>query len=255
MRLFSTSSIEYDSSVRHNQIFVTLQELSICDAACIIVQTPTPSEFEFSDSNIEMYSHLIDGLSLEELRYGMSQEKSSAPRLHKFIGGRVALRRALKAINYDICQPILKDSHGAPILPVDITGSISHKDYVAVACATKCKDGKVGIDLEHLTNKSARLLSKRLLTSFEQSELGNLTGISVEEEVLLRFSFKESVFKAIHPHLERSIAFTEVEVSPKEDGSATLTFLLNSGENFKYKASWIKFQNMYWLTSVYAQLL
>ena len=54
-------------------------------------------------------------------------------------------------------------------------------------------------------------------------------GISVEEEVLLRFSFKEAVYKAIHPFLERSVDFSEVEIEPLQDGSAKINFLLKTG--------------------------
>lgn len=96
------------------------------------------------------------------------------------------------------------------------------------------------------------MLARRLLTENEQKRLGMLTGLcSTEGEVLLRFSFKEAVYKAIHPFLLRPIGFMEVEVDPNVDGTAKLTFLLKGGENFKYTASWQRFQGNYWLTCVY----
>ena len=89
----------------------------------------------------------------------------------------------------------------------------------------------------------------------------------MEEDVLLRFSFKEAVFKALHPLLRRPISFQEVSVYPdlreqphpptlsqvstaltgemKEmememavvrSGSATLHFHLTHGEMFDYDA-------------------
>jgi hypothetical protein len=39
---------------------------------------------------------------------------------------------------------------------------------------------------------------------------------------MLRFSLKESAFKALHPVVKRHIPFTDVEVYPKEDGSALI---------------------------------
>ena len=77
--------------------------------------------------------------------------------------------------------------------------------------------------------------------------------------MLLRFSFKESVFKALHPVLKRPIAFHEVSVFPDhlsaagstsspssspssesmsvvKTGSAILHFHLSQGEMFDYAA-------------------
>ena len=70
-------------------------------------------------------------------------------------------------------------------------------------------------------------LSYLIITSYDI--LVWLSGISVEEEVLLRFSFKEAVYKAIHPFLERSVDFSEVEIEPLQDGSAKINFLLKTG--------------------------
>lgn len=71
-------------------------------------------------------------------------------------------------------------------------------------------EGRIGIDIEHCHNKAATALMRRIITSNEKSQLGRIEGVSVEEEVLLRFSFKEAIYKAIHSFLPRSIDFAEV---------------------------------------------
>ncbi len=45
-----------------------------------------------------------------------------------------------------------------------------------------------------------------------RGELGSLAalGIGAESEILLRFSLKESIYKAIHPFVRRYVAFQEV---------------------------------------------
>ena len=45
------------------------------------------------------------------------------------------------------------------------------------------------------------------------------------------------MFKAVHPYLKRSVGFREVEIEPREDGTAVIIFLLESGEIFKYEAN------------------
>jgi 4'-phosphopantetheinyl transferase EntD len=93
-------------------------------------------------------------------------------------------------------------------------------------------------------NKAARHLEARLLTDEERASLGKVASIPHEEDVLLRFSFKEAAYKAIHPYLKRFVAFTEVEAFPNDDGTATINFLLLNGEApFTYQASWRKFED------------
>ena len=62
---------------------------------------------------------------------------------------------------------------------------------------------------------------------------------------MLRFSFKEAIFKAIHPYLARSVDFNEVEVFPKENGEAEIRFRLNTNENsvFMCRAAWYRYQH------------
>lgn len=107
-----------------------------------------------------------------------------------------------------------------------------------------------GVDIELCKNKSAHLLMQKLLTAEERARIGSLDCTDAEGETLLRFSFKESVYKALHPFLLRPISFQEVEVDPSSDGSASLVFKLASSEKFAYSAEWIRFEDRFWITCV-----
>lgn len=202
-------------------------------------------------NSVDFFCVRDDDINTKELVFGRFKEQNNKSRLNKFIGGRVALRRALKWIDRGDSPSIFKDEFGAPLIPDGITGSISHKDYLAVGAAAVDPVGKIGVDIEKTSNKAALLLSRRLLTEVEQKSLGNLPGISAEEEVLLRFSFKESVFKAIHPFLKRPVGFNEVEIIPNLDGTAKIHFLLEGDGSFEYTAEWRRESDDYWLTCVY----
>ncbi|KAL7489296.1 hypothetical protein ACHAW6_014887 [Cyclotella cf. meneghiniana] len=80
----------------------------------------------------------------------------------------------------------------------------------------------VGIDLERIDNERGERIRRKVLTAREQEELGKLetVGISKGEEVMLRFSLKESVYKAMHPVLCEYVGFQEAEVDPLADGTA-----------------------------------
>ena len=251
---FDDSSLDTDHEnvVSNNNLmdaYQTLNTRNLCGAQCVIIQSPTPEAFQFNSFqlNTQIYNHILP----EEIEFGKIKEKSNDARLNKFIGGRIALRRAFDILQISELAPIMRDSWGAPILPMHLTGSISHKDYYAVGVAAIDDKGRVGVDIERCNNKAATTLQRRILTDNERATLGKLPNIPIEEDILLRFSFKESVYKAIHPFLPRSIDFAEVEVYPNEDGTADLKFFLKTKETFSFKASWSRFRDIYWVTCVY----
>lgn len=245
---FQSSLTEYTNSVN---LLKSSRKITAEDVTSYTCGFQTFYENLNCSNSVDFFCVKDDDINTEELVFGRFKEQNNKSRLNKFIGGRVALRRALKKIDRGDSPSIFKDEFGAPLIPDGITGSISHKDYLAVGAAAVDPVGKIGVDIEKTSNKAALLLSRRLLTEGEQKSLGNLPGISAEEEVLLRFSFKESVFKAIHPFLKRPVGFNEVEIIPNPDGTAKINFLLESNGSFKYTAEWRRQSDDYWLTCVY----
>lgn len=143
---------------------------------------------------------------------------------------------------------ILKDEYGRPMVPPGFLGSISHKKNIGVALVAEdceldnsCEDKSVkpplikgvGIDIEKATALKTRI-ERKILTPNEQENLGQIEGVSRDEEVLLRFSLKESVYKAMHPLINHYVGFQEAEITPNSDGTATVFLNLKSGlhENF-----------------------
>ena len=114
----------------------------------------------------------------------------------------------------------------------------------------------IGVDIEDIRHRRRNVATK-VLTPQEIQSLGTLTYeyhhanhsgttttnnstettplsspqrpdqfLSVEEEILLRFSCKESVYKAIHPLVNHYVSFHEAEVQPYINGTATVTLTL-----------------------------
>jgi 4'-phosphopantetheinyl transferase EntD len=177
-----------------------------------------------------------------EIQFAMSNLKKASRT--SFWLGRLALRTALDFPSY----PVLKDEYGRPKLMIhdDITmlGSISHKQHrgVALVASTETVHAAsvfddhdhlvlvgIGVDLE-MTCRPGRLsIAKRILTPSERKALGRikLPNVSTdEEEVLLRFSLKEAIYKAVHPILNQYVGFQEAEVTPHADGTATCIWML-----------------------------
>lgn len=67
-----------------------------------------------------------------------------------------------------------------------------------------------GVDIELPAVRRRADLRRRVLTPKECDELGRVSGLSEEDDVLLRFSMKEAVYKAAHPLLRRTLGFKDV---------------------------------------------
>jgi enterobactin synthetase component D / holo-[acyl-carrier protein] synthase len=163
-------------------------------------------------------------------------------RRRSWIGGRLALRQALSRAEID-APAVLSDARGAPRLPVGVAGSISHKKQWAVALVAREGVAKLGVDIENDVIGSVDI-SRRVLRPDERIELAPLEPEPRAREVLLRFSAKEAVYKALDPFVQRYVAFGEARVSPRADGGAHAELHLAAGEGpFSVEVRWLRIES------------
>ncbi len=170
---------------------------------------------------------------------------ASLPPLRRrtWVGGRVALREAVARRQVEV-PPIVADDRGAPVLPAGVVGSITHKEGLAAALVALEARARIGIDLE-LDVVRTQDISARILTEDEIAELDGLDAAARGREVLLRFSAKEAVYKALDPFVRRYVGFQEVSVSPRGDGSASVSWRLRPGEGpFAIDVRWRRFDGV-----------
>lgn len=145
-----------------------------------------------------------------------------------FVGGRLALRLAAQQLGV-APGPMLPDPLGAPTLPAGLVGSVSHKRALAVALVGRDFGATVGVDLEDYG--PPRLgIAPRVLTPAELDAIAALDEERRWIALLLRFSLKEAVYKAISPWVRRYVGFHEAEVTPDTDGEAAIRLSLEGGE-------------------------
>ncbi|HEY4013386.1 MAG TPA: 4'-phosphopantetheinyl transferase superfamily protein [Polyangiaceae bacterium] len=166
------------------------------------------------------------------------------PRRRTWIGGRIALREALARLGLE-APAVLADERGAPLLPAGIAGSVSHKEHVAVALAAPLAGDRVrlGVDVEIDVAETRRPhgVAAKVLADDEQTELEAMTEEEGAREVLLRFSLKESIYKAVDPFVGRYVGFREVSVTPMPDGTVSVRARLREGESaFHIEACWLR---------------
>ncbi len=129
-----------------------------------------------------------------------------------FIGGRLALREALSELGAPD-GPILRGETGEPLLPSRFTGSISHKSHLAVAVADLDTGWRLGADLE-MFKRNAEKIARRVLTETELRQVDHVpTAAGRSLETLIRFSMKESVYKAVNSHVGQNLKFKDLSLT------------------------------------------
>eukprot|EP00586_Coscinodiscus_wailesii_P009835 CAMPEP_0172512714 /NCGR_PEP_ID=MMETSP1066-20121228/246648_1 /TAXON_ID=671091 /ORGANISM="Coscinodiscus wailesii, Strain CCMP2513" /LENGTH=377 /DNA_ID=CAMNT_0013292641 /DNA_START=414 /DNA_END=1547 /DNA_ORIENTATION=+ len=241
-------------SPNDEQLWKELFTLELPEGHCVGLQLLT------EDINTRTrLSTLRQFLNAKEVEYGTSLK--GQPALISFFLGRLAIRTALRDVSSSgesqDGYPILRDEHGRPVLPTGYLGSISHKRLMGVAlvdlddCGTGRRRRGIGVDVEQSYTRRQNV-GKRVLTQRERDDLGKIKGVTRDEEVLLRFSLKESVYKAMHPLLAQYVGFQEAEVYPQEDGTAEVYLNLKNGAHERFSqvtAHWRRIQGDYFLTS------
>ena len=164
--------------IEHN--FPIIAGFNKCGASVVVCKFPYDTEVPSLDLNclekIDKYTPTMKGIHPKKVL--------------AFHGGRIALRHALKGVSAMPIPSIGRSPRGAPVLPLPVVGSISHKDNLAVACALlhQCceKDthtshhsatlhnGHLGVDIEYrCLSKPASFMDRfavRVLTGRQTSQ-------------------------------------------------------------------------------------
>ncbi len=151
----------------------------------------------------------------------------------QFAGGRLAARSAANLLGGTL-GPVLPDARGAPQRPPGLLLSISHKGSLAIAMASRVDAAvdtpiTLGADLEDYGPPRPGI-APRVLRPEELAEVEGLPEARRWIAILLRFSIKESVYKALDPYVQRYVGFHEASVSLDLDGAAHVTLHLEHGE-------------------------
>ncbi len=173
----------------------------------------------------------------------------SAARKTTWLAGRIALHTALQDLGLDK-GAVLANPRGAPDLPDGVAASISHKRTLAVALAAPKAGGlSLGVDIEPVPALPASLaepdwnsrpdISSRVMTAEELAAVATVPEPQRRREVVLHFSIKESLYKALNPVLKRYVSFQEATVIPHSDGSVDVRLALAKEEGpFSAEARW-----------------
>jgi enterobactin synthetase component D len=220
--------------------------LDLVHGRCVGVRLPT-----------EVNEQVLRGLAPEERAFVSALSPTRQP---SWIAGRIALHEAFRDLGIEP-GPILATTRGAPALPPDLVGSISHKRTLAVGLAARREAGQhIGVDLENsppalasaqtARDRARPDVSKRVLTQGELQRLEQIPEESRRRAVILHFSLKEALYKAIDPLVSRHVAFHEASMTPSPDGTVQIALALAPDEGrFCAAASWTEIEEHFLTTA------
>jgi len=189
------------------------------------------------DSSAPVPDEVLSRLQPEEKTLA---DEMRAYRQVSWTGGRLALHTAVRSLG-ERGDAVPAGPRGEPVLPRGIAGSVSHKRKLAVAIAARSSHGTIGIDLEDL-GPPRKGIAERVLLPEELAAVAELPEDRQWISIVLRFSIKEAIYKALHPHVRRFVDFSEACVTPDVDGTAQVEMRLARDEGpFKVEAFY------YWL--------
>ena len=163
-----------------------------------------------------------------------SKEKSllsitaSDKRKSQFANGRIASAEALAKLGLQT-NYIAIGSSGEPIWESGVTGSITHSgSFAAVAVTRKAEGRALGIDLERIDKKLEFDISEKFCTETELDWIKQPnSAYSPLQKIIILFSCKESVYKAIFHLTGQPHRFKLMQLTPSDQNSFNLSLLGN----------------------------
>ncbi|AUH02319.1 4'-phosphopantetheinyl transferase [Prodigiosinella confusarubida] len=141
-------------------------------------------------------------------------ERSVPKRRAEFLAGRYLAKQVLERLG--ISDFVLQNGRDrSPQWPATVSGSLSHNVDSAFCAAHFHSEtfSCIGLDVETvMTTERADSLWPGIVDEVEYNWLRSQDQITVTEMLTLNFSAKESLYKALYPHVKRYFDFLDVRM-------------------------------------------
>jgi enterobactin synthetase component D len=134
-------------------------------------------------------------------------------RLAEYLQGRklaAELLTELGSLNTEVGRHA---SSSAPVWPVGFVGSISHsQQWLGVVVGPQACTRSIGIDIEACADEAMAQHIDAVCLNAQEAALAESLDLRPEDSRVLFFSAKESLYKCLHPVVERYFDFLDAEV-------------------------------------------
>jgi enterobactin synthetase component D len=186
-----------------------------------------PREFGFSA--LSVHDHVPPALTLPA-----SLGRAVPKRQREYLAGRRCANEALLCAGYpESFYPAMGEDR-LPIWPSGWIGSISHSGDHAVAIAAAAQHcSALGIDIQEQASEKTMNAIGSLIAKPE--ELTPINGLDMHAKLLLIFSAKESLYKALYPQVRKIQEFDAAKLIQSD--AETLVFELTRDWSALWKAN------------------
>ena len=155
-------------------------------------------------------------------------QRAVAKRQAEYLAGRLCAREALRRLTGVAAVPGHRHQDRGPAWPAGQVGAITHSHGWAAAAVGQQSDYlAIGLDAESLLEPAKALrLVDQILTPAELERLQPLSERQQALAITLAFSAKESLFKALHPQVQRMFFFQDAEILAWDQASGTFLIRL-----------------------------
>ncbi|TCL07121.1 4'-phosphopantetheinyl transferase family protein [Sodalis ligni] len=173
----------------------------------------------------------FDTLSYRDADYGLhdiplppSIAGAARKRRSEYLAGRIVAARVLRGLGAG-SFPLLAGTDRAPCWPESIQGSLSHDETLAVCIGRLLPQqgwAGVGIDVETMIADARTPTLWPGIIAAGERELLDSASLPFTVGLTLAFSAKESLFKALYPHVKRYFDFLDARVIQLTDRRISL---------------------------------
>jgi len=194
-----------------------------------------PSEFEHifkldnvicraKSFSVENYDPML--FSYYQVNQPDEIKRSVNKRQAEFLAGRLCAISAIHEIDSSVLDiPI--GHNRSPIFPKHIVASITHSEGIALCMAArKSKVELLGVDIEKIIPKKTAREIESSIINLKEKQLLNGLELDFETALTLVFSAKESLFKALHPYVQKYFDFSAARLNQLCLKTRTFEFIL-----------------------------
>ncbi|PHM74419.1 4'-phosphopantetheinyl transferase family protein [Xenorhabdus kozodoii] len=131
----------------------------------------------------------------------------------EYLAARYCTQQVLNPLGYPDFQ-VTNAQDRAPIWPDNICGSISHSTHCAIAFAASCNHYRmIGVDIEQEIKPDTIESVSSSIINGNEAKLLTECPLPFGQAFTLMFSIKESLFKALYPHVKCFFDFHAAEIT------------------------------------------
>ncbi|WP_348986641.1 4'-phosphopantetheinyl transferase superfamily protein [Xenorhabdus sp. SGI240] len=147
------------------------------------------------------------------ITYPSQLQNAVNKRRAEYLAARYCTQQVLNRLGYSGFQ-VTNAQDRSPIWPDNICGSISHSASCAIALAASCNQYRIiGVDIEQeIKSDTIKSVSPSIINDNEMKLLTECP-LPFAQAFTLAFSIKESLFKALYPHVKRFFDFHAAEIT------------------------------------------